>query len=36
MRGYEQILKLFEVWDKREDEIPFGDLVAIDRLAQGE
>jgi uncharacterized NAD(P)/FAD-binding protein YdhS len=27
MRGYEQILKLFEVWDKREDEIPYADLV---------
>ncbi len=27
MRGYQQILKLFEFWDERVDEIPFGDLV---------
>ncbi len=28
MRGYQQILKLFDAWDEREEEIPFGDLVA--------
>ena len=29
MRGYQQILKLFDAWDERDDEIPFGDLVAV-------
>ena len=28
MRGYQQILELFDAWDEREDAIPFGDLVA--------
>ena len=28
MRGYQQILELFDTWDEREDAIPFGDLVA--------
>ncbi len=28
MRGYQQILELFDAWDAREDAIPFGDLVA--------
>ncbi len=28
MRGYQQILKLFDAWDECEEAIPFGDLVA--------
>jgi uncharacterized NAD(P)/FAD-binding protein YdhS len=28
MRGYQQILKLFDTWDEYEEAIPFGDLVA--------
>ncbi len=27
MRGYQQILKLFDAWDERQEAVPFGDLV---------